>query len=326
MMCTALCSMEEAKQMLIVRGYNFDIKTIRNIMKRFAVRAREGQKIYKMALTMKVKGKGKRYVVSTDGGRIRIRTIKRGPTTKNNRNRYKTNWREPKLLIIYCIDEKGRIDKKEFLPIIDGAIVDGCSEYVFDLIQNYLLNIQFSPDDKLLFVADGAIWIWERVKKMKEILGLKDEQFFELLDFYHAIEHLNSIAKLKDKWTSKYRKRWVTKLRSYLNDGKIKEFIESIKTACECSKNKLLERECQYFIKNECRLEYAKLARLKFPIGSGAMESTIRRVINLRLKSPGIFWTQDTANEMILIRSYYKANRWNQLKEMAYLGGLKEAA
>ena len=47
------------------------------------------------------------------------------------------------------------------------------------------------------------------------------------------------------------------------------------------------------------------------------MESAIRRVIKLRLKGPGIFWYEDTAEAMIMIRAYYKAQRWNELQKLA---------
>ena len=62
------------------------------------------------------------------------------------------------------------------------------------------------------------------------------------------------------------------------------------------------------------------------PIGSGAIESAARRVVNLRLKSPCIFWKEDSAEEMLLLHSYYKSGRWNLLKKMAYEGGFSYAA
>jgi len=62
---------------------------------------------------------GRRVVLSTDGGRIRIRTTKRGPKTAKGRNRYRTDWREPKLLVIYVVDEKGQMDR-EFLAVSMG--------------------------------------------------------------------------------------------------------------------------------------------------------------------------------------------------------------
>ena len=43
------------------------------------------------------------------------------------------------------------------------------------------------------------------------------------------------------------------------------------------------------FIKHQSRMAYAKLMAMKLPIGSGAIESTVRRIVNLRLKGPSIF-------------------------------------
>jgi hypothetical protein len=72
-----------------------------------------------------------------------------------------------------------------------------------------------------------------------------------------------------------------------------------------------------YFIKNQSRLAYARLMAMKLPIGSGAIESTVRRVVNLRLKGPSIFWCRASAEAILLLRSYYQAGRWNLLKRMA---------
>ena len=64
-------------------------------------------------------------------------------------------------------------------------------------------------------------------------------------------------------------------------------------------------------------MAYDKLKALKLPIGSGGVESAIRRVINLRLKGPCIFWYRENAEAMLMLRAYYKAGRWNMLKNMA---------
>ena len=46
----------------------------------------------------------------------------------------------------------------------------------------------------------------------------------------------------------------------------------------------------------------------KLPIGSGAIESAIRRVVNLRLKGASIYWHKKSAEAVLLLRSYYKAD------------------
>src|SRR5213075_1791087 len=111
-----LGSLEEVEQVLSDRGRPLDFKTIRTIAYRFAARARAAQRAGSLNWGETVAGR--RVVVSTDGGRIR--TTKRGPKTARGRNRYRTDWREPKLLTIYVVDEKGQMDR-EFLAVIDGT-------------------------------------------------------------------------------------------------------------------------------------------------------------------------------------------------------------
>ena len=59
------------------------------------------------------------------------------------------------------------------------------------------------------------------------------------------------------------------------------------------------------------------MAAMRLPICSGAIESTIRRVVNLRLKGPSIYWHKTSAEAVLLLRSYYKAGRWNHLEKQA---------
>ncbi len=64
-------------------------------------------------------------------------------------------------------------------------------------------------------------------------------------------------------------------------------------------------------------MDYAEMIRLNLPLGSGAMESAVRRVVNLRMKGAGIFWCEENAEAMLLLRSFYKAGRWDMLKQLA---------
>ena len=57
-----------------------------------------------------------------------------------------------------------------------------------------LEKLGITTADKILFVADGAKWIWDRVQPLMKSLGLQEKQFFELLDFYHAVEHVAKVS------------------------------------------------------------------------------------------------------------------------------------
>jgi hypothetical protein len=309
-----LGSLEEVEQVLSDRGQPLDFKAIRAIAYRFATRARAAQRLGNLNWGETVAGR--RVVVSTDGGRIRIRTTKRGPKTAKGRNRYRTDWREPKLLIIYVVDEKGQKDR-QFLAVIDGTL--GGPDAIFKLLEFYLRELKITTADKVLFVADGARWIWNRVGALVRHLGIKPDQIQELVDFYHAVEHLGTIAGLQRRWTTAERRAWIGRQRRRLRHGGFAEVQAAIKAVCGCRPNKALKRERDYFQRNggKGRMDYARIATLKLPLGSGAIESAIRRVVNLRLKGPSIYWHKTSAEAVLLLRAYYKAGRWDHLERQA---------
>jgi len=315
LMATALSSFEEAQSVLLERGKKISVKTIRNITVRYGERCRLSQSTKDILSGIKVSGR--KVVISTDGGRIRIREKKRGPKSKKGRSRYTAAWREPKVLIIYTVNEEGRMDRS-FTPLIDGTLKK--PDDVFALIKYYLEKLGICSADKILFVADGARWIWNRVAKLMNSLGVKS--WYELLDFYHAVEHLGKAANLQKKWKKSQKKSWITKHRRFLLKGKVKEVIQEVRRLCRGKKNKELRRERDYFIRNDDRLSYQAIAQEGLPIGSGSIESAVRRVVNLRLKSASTYWLRETAEAMLMLRSYYKAGRWNCLKKLAFPGTL----
>jgi len=252
-------------------------------------------------------------VISTDGGRVRIRRNKPGRKTKKGYRFLHTDWKEPKLMVIDVVNDDGQLDPV-FRPFIDGTMSG--PEAVFGLMKYYLTQLNITLADKVMFVGDGAHWIWNRVKTWFTELGLAITQVVALLDFYHAMEHVNALAKLKKSESSQQKKSGTKKCRQLLLKGQLEAFLAQIKSATEKAKGKL-KTERHYFLRHQHRLDYLGAEQMKLPRGSGAIESAVRRVINLRLKGAGIYWLEETANEMLLLRSYYKAGRWNALKNLA---------
>ena len=62
-------------------------------------------------------------------------------------------------------------------------------------------------------------------------------------------------------------------------------------------------------------MKYGEVRGRKMPIGSGVIESTVRRVVNLRLKGTSVYWKEPMAEAMLLLRSFYKANRWQNIEK-----------
>jgi hypothetical protein len=78
-----------------------------------------------------------------------------------------------------------------------------------------------------------------------------------------------------------------------------------------------MQEDVGYLEKHEdrCHMDYARSRRRGLPIGSGAVESALRRVINLRIKGPGVLWEEVNAEGMVALRAAALSGRWEELRE-----------
>jgi hypothetical protein len=303
-------SFAETREMLARQGVLMSVAKIQSIASMMSRAARTLRSNDNQLKTLDLQGKT--LVISTDGGRLRTRQKKRGRKTKRGRNRYDTPWREPKVICIYVVDNHGdepRIDKE--LPVIlDGTLGDASA--TFTLIETYLGQLKIVESTKVLFIADGANWIWDRVPQIREQLRSSGCQFIELVDFYHVSETIHQFASFKSEWSSNYRKRWAKRMCKYLKTGQREAFREELMqhsryarkgTGFLRAKNYLLKRLASG------HLDYDLAESLKLPLGSGSVESTIRRIVNLRLKNASMFWRPENAEDLLVLRSFYKSGR-----------------
>ena len=306
-----LSSLAEAQAQLRSDGIVLDIKTLRSTAYRYAARARAAQQSAACGLLDRVTGK--RVVVSLDGGRVRVRRKKRGPKTKKGRNRFHTDWKEPKLLILYVVGDDGR-PSQTWAPIIDGTLRG--PEAVFALLLSYARQIGLNAADKVLFIADGAPWIWQRIQRLIAALGLSPTQVLGLIDFDHAAKQLSDAVKLR-RWSATQRTRWLNRTRGLLKRARVDEVITALRELCRGRTAGKFRTHLNYFLKNRHRFAYTTMVGLGLPRGSGAVESAIRRVINLRIKGASIYWLPESVDAILLLRSFYKSGRWNCLQRMA---------
>jgi hypothetical protein len=166
LLAAMLGSLAEAGHVLSERGISLNIKVLRRLAYRFAERARVAQQLAGLGFEEGVARR--RVVVSIDGGRIRLREKKRGRKTAKGRSRYTGAWREPKLFIIYVVDADGKMERR-FMPIMD-ALIRG-PDAIFKLLRSYLEQLRIGEADQVLFVADGARWIWNRIAGLVRALG-----------------------------------------------------------------------------------------------------------------------------------------------------------
>jgi hypothetical protein len=187
------------------------------------------------------------------------------------------------------VDAHGKLEKR-FAPLIDGHLQG--PEALFRLLQTYLQSLEIHQAEHILFIADGAHWIWDRIPKLVATLGLDPQRVHQLVDFYHATEHLRKLAALRKNWSAQQRQAWIRTQRRRLLKGHLDTVVETVQSFCRGRNSQVITTERDYFIRNRQHMAYQTLKSLKLPLGSGAIESAIRRVVNLRLKGPLSFGTR----------------------------------
>ena len=137
------------------------------------------------------------------------------------------------------------------------------------------------------------------------------EKIVEVVDYYHAAEHIASIMRIfTNKQISKEQKKvWMHELKNDLYNGRIDPLIEKVSRLAKGRKRVL--KELEYFRKNKHRMQYRFLRQNHLPCGSGIVESAIRRIINLRFKCPSCFWNVQNVEKLIFLRGIFLAGRWN---------------
>lgn len=253
---------------------------------------------------------GKRVILSVDGGRTRLREMnphkKPSKSYKAKRAKFDTPWREPKLFVIHVLNKDGSINKHE-LPIYDAVIndADRCS----DLLAGYLKKLRIETAAEILFIADGAEWIWNRAKSTLLKLGVSETKLSEAIDYFHAVEHISDIISTLRKIDKQKKTALIKELKKMLWDGKLEQLISKMTVLSKG--RKLILDKLNYFHKNISRMKYDQLRQHNFPCGSGIVEPAIRRVINLRFKSPSTFGNHDNVEKLIFLRAIFLAGRWN---------------
>lgn len=259
--------------------------------------------------------KDQRVIISVDGGRTRIRHAKKGKRRQNtNRHGYRGEWTEPKLLTIYVVDQHGKRLNNSEIPVTNDGTYAKIQPFL-ELLEMHLLRLGINLASQVLLIADGAEWIWKHIPPLLQRLGCSPSCLRVLLDFYHATEHLQLFA---DAAFTQQPERisWFKAARSLLKRGQAAALIQQMQAISQNitgERRLIINSQIQYLCKfyQQGRLTYAQVAALKMPIGSGAIESLIRQVVNLRLKGNGKFWLLHNAEAILHARCQWAAGSWS---------------
>jgi hypothetical protein len=314
-----LLPIEQARAELARQGLEQDEKAVRRIAgelgaQMLSTRTRELMRFRRGELPAGKEYAGKSVAVGIDGGRVRVRTVVKTIRVRGKRKRqkFRVEWREPKVVILFEVDKQGRMVRGS-RPVIDGTLQG--PDALIELVAFHLHRMGAAQADVVTFVADGAPWIWKRLDWVVAQVGLDLSRVVEVLDWCHAVHHV-SVALASLPLAQGQRQELYKRLRGLLKEGKSRLVLGELKVlAMNEPDDSPAWREIRYLIKHSDagRLRYKCFRSRGVPMGSGAIESTIRRVINLRLKGNGIYWTEENAEAVFQLRAAVLSGRWEEI-------------
>ena len=159
---------------------------------------------------------------------------------------------------------------------------------------------------ELVFVADGAKWIWNIV----------DENFpnaVQILDWYHAVEYLTPIARsLLSK--EEEQEKWLVEMKTHLWFSRTKTVIDAcLALGQNPTVSKVALEAATYYSNNLNRMDYVEFRNQGYLIGSGTIESGCKQIGTMRMKRSGAQWTENGANLVAKARAAWLSDQWESL-------------
>jgi DNA polymerase III subunit epsilon len=220
---------------------------------------------------------------------------------------FSTDQCEPKLCAIYTIDDQGNKERKSDV-FYDGTLQS--ADALFTLLKLRLKQLGIQHARLLVIIGDGASWIWNGVPALRSDLALTHLQVVEIVDWGHAAGKLMPPATVGLP-EPKQQQHWFKRMRTLLKQGNVNAILDALQALDQRhDTDEVICTAINYFQTHTARMQYDKFRAAGLPIGSGSIESGVRRIVNLRLKGASLFWLPENAEAILYLRCQIKSGRW----------------
>ena len=306
----------------------FDVvaTTVRNICNRLGKTVRERiehQAAEQHGSRVAPEEKATRLGISIDGvmlGRVDPQHRKRASEKKGKvrgKKALEHFFHEVKTLVVFEFDKAGEALRKTYHATQDR--IEDFREMVS--LEAQKRGAQLAS--VLVFVGDGAPWIWKTAETLFPAA-------VQILDWYHAMEHVWAVGRAKFGSKEKELWAWTTRLETALWKGKVQTVIDAIRAVSAelgTPDEKLSEqaraldsrwiayRNIGYFEENRERMNYPTYREQGLPIGSGVVESACKHGVASRCKQAGMRWDESGAENILALRCLALNERWDSAWE-----------
>jgi hypothetical protein len=153
-------------------------------------------------------------------------------------------------------------------------------------------------------VNDGAAWIWN-------VTRMCYGNCVEILDWWHAVERLWTIAHQQFGPDTPQASAWVAAQKTLLGQSRLRQILRNVRRLYP--RHHLPEsvrKAVAYLFHNRHRMYYKEYRQAGYPIGSGSVESGCKLVVQTRLKQAGMRWKRASAQAVLALRSLLLSQNW----------------
>jgi len=224
--------------------------------------------------------KGARVYILVDGGRCRSREPGRP-------------WREPVLGLVMWEGRDGKLIKR-------GISHPSDKTRVLSVLERYIRR--FLPSREVVILSDGAEWIQNWADQFPEAI--------RILDYYHVKEHVWKAANELHGEGTPQAARWADHILNRLWRGWVPSTVAELdrmkpRGLDRDRKRKALDELATYLENHSGLIRFGQHRNAGRFIGSGAIESLCKQVFTMRIKGPGMFWSEEGAGNVMALRTAY---------------------
>ena len=221
-----------------------------------------------------------------------------------------SSWKECKIAIAFSsahfhrwTNRKGEecqaLGKRDIVGIIGS--VDDFRYHVLALAKRN----DYDYSSEIVVITDGAKWISPFVESLFP-------RATHILDKFHAKENASKFANAV-KRGKKQKEAYAKRLNELIDAGDVDSLLEETEPYKDWkSKNGILNFHTYVESHNKC-MNYPEYEKKGYFVGSGAIESCHRYVMQNRMKQPGQRWNVDTGQGILSLKSRYESGNWNEV-------------
>lgn len=217
-----------------------------------------------------------------------------------------SSWKELKTISWYQAGQRYGSDELRAENILYYSSLEGAQSFG-ELVWASGVYHQVDQADELIFICDGAAWIWKLVSHYFP-------NAVQIVDWYHACKYLYPIAETLFDAESPVGAEWIKDLKDLLWRGQVSTVIQTFEQLIQEDRGgQPVHDAFTYYTNNQSRMDYAAFKEQGFFIGSGTVESACKQIVSMRLKRSGAQWTEPGAVATAKARAAWLSNQWDDL-------------